>query len=88
MFVNCCLQKSVQWAAEGHIGSLQRWFAGTQYIDEIEALCMELLKKAFNVNYADHRLIASMIGNLTVYGTLTEPGDTVMTMSQPVGGLQ
>lgn len=47
---------------------------------------MELLKKAFNVNYADHRLIASMIGNLTVYGTLTEPGDTVMTMSQPVGG--
>ena len=73
-------------AAEGHIGSLQRWFAGTQYIDEIEALCMELLKKAFNVNYADHRLIASMIGNLTVYGTLTEPGDTVMTMSQPVGG--
>nr|WP_289039502.1 hypothetical protein [uncultured Allobacillus sp.] len=61
-------------AAEGHIGSLQRWFAGTQYIDEIEALCMELLKKAFNVNYADHRLIASMIGNMTVYGTLTEPG--------------
>jgi glycine hydroxymethyltransferase len=26
-------------AAEGHIGALNRWFVGTQYIDEIEALC-------------------------------------------------
>ena len=34
-------------AAEGHIGSRQRWFAGTKYIDEIEALCVELLKKVF-----------------------------------------
>ena len=30
-------------AAEGHIGALNRWFVGTQYIDEIEALCIELL---------------------------------------------
>src|SRR5690625_6870511 len=36
-------------AAEGHIGPKQRWFAGTQYIDEIEALCMELLKKVYGV---------------------------------------
>lgn len=32
-------------AAEGHIGKVNRWFAGTRYIDEIEALCVELLKK-------------------------------------------
>ena len=43
-------------AAEGHIGALNRWFAGTQYIDEIEALCVELLKKVFRARYADHRL--------------------------------
>ena len=73
-------------AAEGHIGPKQRWFAGTQYIDEIESLCMELLKKVFKTNYADHRLIASMLGNMTVYATLTEPGDSIMTMSQPFGG--
>ena len=35
-------------AAEGHIGPINRWFAGTQHIDEIEALCIELLKKAFH----------------------------------------
>src|SRR5258708_3229726 len=73
-------------AAEGHIGPVNRWFAGTQYIDEIEALCIELLKKAFHSRYADHRLVASMIGNMAVYTALTEPGDIVMSIAQPFGG--
>lgn len=73
-------------AAEGHIGRVNRWFAGTQYIDEVEALCVELLKTAFRCRYADHRLMGSMLGNLTVYHALTQPGDTVMTASQPFGG--
>src|SRR5881227_4454461 len=73
-------------AAEGHIGTANRWFAGTQYIDEIEALCVELLKKVFRARYADHRLVASMIGNLVVYTALTEPGDVIMSLPQPVGG--
>ncbi|PIP36524.1 MAG: serine hydroxymethyltransferase [Desulfobacterales bacterium CG07_land_8_20_14_0_80_52_14] len=73
-------------AAEGHIGKVNRWFAGTKYIDEIEALCVELLKKAFRSRYADHRLIASMIGNLAVYTALTEPGDVIMSIAQPFGG--
>ena len=75
-----------QRAAEGHIGSVNRWFAGTKYIDEIEALCVELLKKLFHSNYAEHRLVASMIGNMAVYAALTEPGDTIMSLPQPVGG--
>ncbi|WP_230411064.1 serine hydroxymethyltransferase [Collimonas humicola] len=73
-------------AAEGHIGPVNRWFAGTRYIDEVESLCMELLKRALRAEYADHRLCASMIGNLAVYTALTEPGDTVMTAPQPFGG--
>jgi glycine hydroxymethyltransferase len=75
-----------QRAAEGHIGSVNRWFAGTKYIDEIEALCVELLKKLFRSNYAEHRLVGSMIGNMAVYTALTEPGDIVMSIPQPVGG--
>jgi glycine hydroxymethyltransferase len=75
-----------QRAAEGHIGPVNRWFAGTRHIDEIEALCVELLKRLFKSNYAEHRLVASMIGNMAVYAALTEPGDTVMTIPQPVGG--
>lgn len=73
-------------AAEGHIGSVNRWFAGTQHIDEIEALCVELLKRVFRARYADHRLVASMIGNLTVYTALTDPGDVIMSVAQPFGG--
>jgi glycine hydroxymethyltransferase len=72
-------------AAEGHIGSVNRWFAGTQHIDEIEALCVELLKRVFRARYADHRLVASMIGNLTVYTALTDPGDVIMSIAQPFG---
>jgi len=73
-------------AAEGHIGSVNRWFAGTQHIDEIEALCVELLKRVFRARYADHRLVASMLGNLTVYTALTNPGDVIMSIAQPFGG--
>jgi len=73
-------------AAEGHIGALNRWFVGTHYIDEIEALCIELLKQLFKVRYADHRLMGSMLGNLTVYSALTEPGEVIMSIPQPVGG--
>ncbi len=47
-----------QRAAEGHIGPVNRWFAGTRHIDEIEALCVELLKRLFKANYAEHRLVA------------------------------
>lgn len=73
-------------AAEGHIGPVNRWFAGTRHIDEIEALCVELLKQVFRARYANHRLVASMLGNLAVYTALTEPGDVIMSLSQPFGG--
>ena len=73
-------------AAEGHIGPVNRWFAGTRHIDELEALCVELLKRYFRCNYADHRLCASMIGNAAVYTALSEPGDIVMSAAQPLGG--
>lgn len=75
-----------QRAAEGHIGPANRWFAGTRHIDEIEALCVELLKRVFDARYADHRLVASMIGNMAVYAALTEPGDAIMSVTQPFGG--
>ncbi|MCB9947808.1 MAG: aminotransferase class I/II-fold pyridoxal phosphate-dependent enzyme [Rhodospirillaceae bacterium] len=73
-------------AAEGHIGPVNRWFAGTRHIDEVEALCVELLKQYFRCNYADHRLCASMIGNAVVYTALSAPGDVIMSAAQPVGG--
>src|ERR1044071_6599938 len=73
-------------AAEGNIGRVNRWFAGTQYIDEVEALCVELLKVAFRCNYADHRLMGGMLGNMAVYHALAQPGEVIMSAPQPFGG--
>src|SRR5918995_6112887 len=73
-------------AADGNIGRVNRWFAGTQHIDEVEALCVELLKLAFRCRYADHRLMGSMLGNLTVYHAFTQPGDVIMSAAQAFGG--
>ena len=73
-------------AAEGNIGRINRWFAGTQHIDEVEALCVELLKVVFRCNYADHRLMGSMLGNMAVYHALAQPGDVIMSAPQPFGG--
>src|SRR5215469_9004639 len=73
-------------AAEGHIGPVNRWFAGTRHIDEVEALCVEQMKRYFRCNYADHRMCASMIGNAVVYTALSQPGDVIMSAAQPVGG--
>jgi glycine hydroxymethyltransferase len=61
-------------AAEGHIGRVNRWFAGTRHIDEVEALCVELLKRYFRCSYADHRMCASMVGNAVAYTALSAPG--------------
>ena len=71
-------------AAEGNIGRVNRWFAGTQYIDEVESLCVELLKTAFRCNYADHRLMGSMLGNMAVYHAFAQPGDVIMSAPQPL----
>src|SRR5260370_42534872 len=74
-------------AAEGHIGSSKRWFAGTRHIDEIEALCIELLKRVFRAAYADHRLMGSMLGNLAVYPPRPHPAEVTMAVARPLGGL-
>lgn len=73
-------------AAEGAIGPTNRWFTGTRHIDEVEALAIELMKKYWRANYADHRMCASMVGNAVVYTALSKPGDIVMTAPQNVGG--
>jgi glycine hydroxymethyltransferase len=73
-------------AAEGHIGRVNRWFAGTRHIDEVEALCVELLKRYFRCSYADHRMCASMVGNAVAYTALSAPGHVIMSAAQPLGG--
>jgi len=73
-----------QRAGEGEIGN--RWFAGTHHIDELEALCVELAKRLFRCNFADHRMVSGMVSNTVVYFALAQPGDVVMSLPKPIGG--
>ncbi len=66
-------------ASGGHIGRAQRFFSGMKHIDELESLCVELLKMTFAARHADHRLMGGMSAVLTTYTALTRPSDTVMT---------
>ncbi|MFQ5712290.1 MAG: serine hydroxymethyltransferase [Candidatus Geothermarchaeales archaeon] len=73
-----------QRAGEGEVGD--RWFAGTKYVDELEALTVELAKKLFGCNFADQRLVSGMVANAVVYFAATKPGDVLMSIPKPYGG--
>jgi glycine hydroxymethyltransferase len=73
-------------ASGGGIGRNNRFFTGMAVIDEVESLCVELLKKAFRCHYADHRLMGGMAGVMAAYTALATPGDCVMTVPIMQGG--
>jgi glycine hydroxymethyltransferase len=73
-------------ASGGHIGARSRCFPGMVYIDELEALCVELLKNLFDSAFADQRLMGGMAGCMVAFTALAEPGDHVMSLSLGAGG--
>jgi len=70
--------------AEGWPG--ERVYAGCKFIDEVEVLCQELMKKLFRAEFVDVRPISGVVANLSLYTAFTEPGDTMMALSIPAGG--
>jgi glycine hydroxymethyltransferase len=73
-------------ASGGHIGVLSRCFPGMRYIDQIEALCVELLKDLFGAAFADQRLMGGMAGCAVAYAVLAEPGSLMMSLPLSAGG--
>ncbi|UCE95663.1 MAG: serine hydroxymethyltransferase [Candidatus Bathyarchaeota archaeon] len=70
--------------AEGWPG--ERVYAGCSFIDQVELLCIDLMKKLFNAEFVDVRPISGVVANLVVYTAFTEPGDVMMALSIPCGG--
>jgi len=70
--------------AEGWPG--ERVYAGCIYIDQVELICIELMKKLFKAEFVDVRPISGVVSNLVVYTAFTNPGDTMMALSIPCGG--
>lgn len=73
-------------ASGGDIGPTNRFFSGMRHIDELESLCVELLKKTFRTHYADHRLMGGMAAVLAAYSAITSPGDSIITAPTIRGG--
>ena len=73
-------------ASGGHIGAASRCFPGLGRVDEIEALCIELLKRAFGAGHADHRLLGGMAGCMVAVTALARPGEVLMSLPVPKGG--
>jgi glycine hydroxymethyltransferase len=73
-------------ASGGHIGRDNRFFSGMKNIDELESLCVELLKMTLRSDYADHRMMGGMAAVLAAYTALTNPKDNIMTVPTLRGG--
>jgi glycine hydroxymethyltransferase len=73
-------------ASGGHIGPLSRCFPGMRYLDQIEAICVELLKELFQAEFTDQRLMGGMAGCAVAYAALGEPGAVMMSLPLSAGG--
>jgi len=70
--------------AEGYPG--KRYYGGCEYVDKVESLAIERLKKLFNASYANVQPHSGSQANAAAYMALLEPGDKILGMSLTHGG--
>jgi glycine hydroxymethyltransferase len=70
--------------AEGHPG--ERYYQGTELIDEIESRLKKHMKSLFHCRQVDVRPISGTVANDAVFSRFIHPGDVVMVNSTPGGG--
>jgi len=70
--------------AEGKVG--KRYYQGCQFIDEVEAMAIELTKELFEAEHANVQPISGVTANIAAFFALTSPGDKIMSLSVPCGG--
>ncbi|MBI3858722.1 MAG: serine hydroxymethyltransferase [Thaumarchaeota archaeon] len=63
-----------------------RFYRGTRYLDELQALAEEIARKVFNARYADVRPLSGHTADMAVLLSMTERGDRVMSVSPDNGG--
>lgn len=70
--------------AEGYPG--KRYYGGCEFVDEIETLAIERLKKLFSAKYANVQPHSGSQANMAAYRALINHGDKVLGMSLSTGG--
>ena len=70
--------------AEGYIG--KRFYGGCEFIDEVEQLAIDRLKKLYGAEYVNVQPHSGSQANQAVYFAILKPGDTIMGMNLGHGG--
>jgi glycine hydroxymethyltransferase len=70
--------------AEGYPG--KRYYGGCEFVDQVEMLAIERIKRLFNADYANVQPHSGSQANAAVYMALLNPGDTILGMSLAHGG--
>ncbi len=70
--------------AEGYPG--KRYYGGCEYVDVVEELAVERLKRLFGVEYANVQPHSGAQANMGVYFAALSPGDTIMGTALDHGG--
>jgi glycine hydroxymethyltransferase len=70
--------------AEGYPG--RRYYGGCEFVDKIETLAIERVKKLFGADHANVQPHSGSQANMAVYITVLKPGDTILGMNLSHGG--
>ena len=70
--------------AEGYPG--KRYYGGCEYVDVVETLAIERLKRLFGCDHANVQPHAGAQANTAVYMAALKPGDTILGMNLSHGG--
>jgi glycine hydroxymethyltransferase len=70
--------------AEGYPG--RRYYGGCEFVDKIESLAIERVKKLFGAEHANVQPHSGSQANMSVYITVLKPGDTILGMNLSHGG--
>jgi glycine hydroxymethyltransferase len=70
--------------AEGYPS--KRYYAGCEYIDQIELLAVKAAKQLFGADHVNVQPHSGTQANMAVYLAMLSPGDTILSMSLDSGG--
>src|SRR5215470_18197398 len=70
--------------AEGYPG--RRYYGGCEYVDGVERLAIDRVKKLFNAPHANVQPHSGAQANMAVLYAMLQPGDTILGMALDQGG--
>jgi len=70
--------------AEGYPG--KRYYGGCEFVDGVESIAIERLKKLFNAGFANVQPHSGSSANMGVYMASLKPGETILGMDLSHGG--